>query len=422
VTDALRFVSDNTKFDTVRSLMWDNFIVEGIGACEITVSKDEKREIKTTHIPYDRIIYDYHSRINDFSDGRYSGIVIWDDADEIKRRFKGSKDVIDFAIMEHATGTFSDKPNLWVDSARKRVRVIQLYFIYKGLWHLAFFTKAGFLTQLILSPWLDENRQPRNGMVIKSAYMDRYGNRYGEVRFQIETQDGINQRESKMVHQVSQRQTWSNDKAFAKGARAAKAELAKADGHVTLTGEARIGDNFGISIIPTNDMAQGQFQLLQESKNAALSMSSDSFQGTSAQAKSGTAIIAEQNGQQIEIIPLADLKREFEIIIYTKWWDMIRQFWTEERWIRVTDNEDNIKFVGFNKKVKVRDVLEEDGVELPAELNGDPRLEAIARVDSRPIEIDVDIVITDAKDIVTTDNEEFDKLIALAGSGRWRYV
>jgi len=416
ITDALRYVADNTKFDVIRSEFWDYYLVEGVGAAELSISKNSKREIETKNIPFDRYFYDPHSRKACFSDKRYDGIVIWDDADNIKRRFPGSDDVINTAIIDHQDSEQPDKPSFWVDSQRNRVKIIQIYFIYKGLWHLAFFTASGFLKKPALSPWLDENRQPKCGIISQSPYVDREGMRFGEARFMIETQDGINKRESKMSHLLSQRQTFGNSKAFPGSVSKQKRELAKPDGHVELNGNATFGQDFGI--LPTGDMANGQFQLLQESKQAALSNSTASFQSApGSENQSGRAIIANQNGQQIEINPLADGKKQWESRIYAAWWDLIRQFWTEEKWIRVTDNEQNTKFVALNKKVTVGDVLKENGTELPPEMQFDPRLNQVARIDNKVSEIDVDIIITDSPDVVSLQNEEFDKLIQLAGVG-----
>jgi len=418
-TDALRYIADNTEFDVARSSFWDNYIIEGTGAVEVLVSKDKKREIQTQHIQWDRLYWDVHSRNNDFSDASYTGIVIWDDVENVKANFPDSEDVIDNAMDSSSSEseTFEDKPTTkWSDHKRKRVRICQEYFKHKGEWHLAFFTKSGFLVEPMKAPWLDEDGKPENGMIMQSAYVDRNGNRYGEPRFMIEIQDGINHRESKMVHLVSQRQTFGNNRAFPEGVAKQKRELAKPDGHIELAGNAEMGRDFGV--LPTGDMAQGQFQLLQEAKQSALDNGSSQFQGAAGgDGQSGRAIIAMQNGQQIEINPLVDGKRQFEKRVYNAWWNRVRQFWTDERWIRVTDNEQNQKFVGLNKPVTVAEAIEEEGGVVAPAFAQDPRLQAVSRVDNQPAEIEVDIIIEDAPDVVTIQQEEFRNLIDLAGVG-----
>ena len=416
-TDALRYIADNSDFDVARSSFWDNYIVEGTGAVEVLVSKDKKREIQTQHIQWDRLYWDVHSRNNDFSDASYTGIVIWDDMENVKANFPDSEDAINATMTHDSTETFEDKPTTkWSDHKRKRVRICQEYFKHKGEWHLAFFTKSGFLVEPIKSPWIDEDGNPENGMIMQSAYVDRQGNRYGEPRFMIEIQDSINHRESKMLHLISQRQTFGNKRAFPDGVVKQKRELAKADGHVEMSGNAEMNRDFGI--LPTGDMANGQFQLLQEAKQSALDNGSTQFQGAAGgEGQSGRAIIAMQNGQQIEINPLVDGKRQFEKRVYNAWWNRVVQFWTDERWIRVTDNEQNQKFVGLNKPVTVAEAIEEEGGVVAPAFAQDPRLQAISRVDNQPAEIDVDIIIEDSPDIVTIQQEEFRNLIDLAGVG-----
>jgi len=419
VTDALRYIAENASFDVTRSAFWDNYLIEGTGAVEVIVTGDKKREVQTHHIQWDRLYWDYHSRNLDFSDAGHTGIVIWDDMENVKRNFPHSSDVIDATLTDTSQHeTFDDKPNTWVDSKRKRVRIAQEYFKHKGKWHLAFFTKSGFLMPPTFAPWKDEDGEPENGMIMQSAYVDRDGSRFGEPRFMIETQDGINHRESKMVHLISQRQTYGNSRAFPEGIKQQKKELAKADGHIELGQSAQMGVDFGV--LPTTDMAQGQFQLLQEAKQDALQNGTSTFQGSPAiQAQSGRSVIAQQQGQQIEINPLADGKRQWEKRVYNAWWNRVVQFWQDERWIRVTDNENNAKFVGLNRKVTVEEALKEEmGTDqLPPEFQGDSRLQMVSRVDNQVSEIDVDIIIEDSPDVVTQQHEEFTNLVDLAGVG-----
>lgn len=417
ITDALRYVADNAQFDVTRSAFWDNYIIEGTGACEVIVSKDEEKEIQLPHIQWDRLFWDYHSRKCDFSDARYTGIIIWDDVDNILAQFPNSKDIIQSSFNHSSDDTYEDKPTNWVDSKRKRLRIAQIYHKLDGVWHLSFFIKAGFLTKSAPSPWLDEKGNPENGMIMQSAYVDREGNRFGEPRFMIEQQDAINKRESKTLHLLSQRQTWGNERAFPDGPGQAKTELAKPDGHVIIGGGGVFGQDFGI--LQNGDMAQGQFQLLQEAKQEIdASSSGQGFLGQDQSNQSGRAIIAQQTGSQIEINPLADGKRQWELRVYRACWNRIKQFWKEERWIRVTDDENNARFVGLNRPVKVEEAIADElGGEIPPEFANDPRLQMVSRVENQVSELDVDIIIEDSPDIVTIQQEAMDNLISLAQVG-----
>ena len=414
VTDALRFVADNALFDQGRSHWFEDFLVPGTGAMEIIVSKDGKRNIEIPNIPWDRFFYDPHSRRLDFSDAKYKGIVIWTDKEDAIAAFPGAEDVLETSFIGDNDDTFSDRPIKWVDSKRNRVRIIQMYYQWQGVWWLAFFTKSGFLVDPSESPWLDEDSQPECGIEAQSAYIDRDGMRYGEPRFMIEQQDGINKRESKMLHLVSQRQTFSNRKSGI-DPREAKRELAKPDGHITINGEGVYGQDFGV--IQTGDMAAGQFTLLQEAKAEMDETSVNASLTGSDQGDSGRAILAKQSGGQIEITPLFDSKRAFEMRVYRQVWNRIRQFWTEERWVRVTDDERNVKFVGLNRVITVGEILQHEFGSIPPEFANDPRLQQPAGIENQVSEMDVDIIVEDSPDVATIQIEQFENLAGLAQAG-----
>ena len=78
VTDALRYVADNTEFDQVASEVFEQgLIVEGYaGAIIEPVMKRGQVEIEVNFIPFDRCYYDPYSRKRDFSDASYLGIVV----------------------------------------------------------------------------------------------------------------------------------------------------------------------------------------------------------------------------------------------------------------------------------------------------------------------------------------------------------
>ena len=91
------------------------------------------------------------------------------------------------------------------------------------------------------------------------------------------------------------------------------------------------------------DLATAQFQLLQEAKNAidlkgpnATEMG-DKTGGSNA--ASGRAIIASQQGGMTQLAHLTDRLRNLDIRVFRAVWARIRQFWTAEKWIRVTDDE-----------------------------------------------------------------------------------
>lgn len=412
-TDALRFIADNTRFDYKRSLFFENYLVEGTGGAEITLN--EKREIGIEPVEWDRLFWDYRSRDLDFEDARYKGIIIWMDSDDAEAMYPDAKEVIEHSFSSAMDDTYEDKPVNWVDSKRKRVRIAQIYYKKKGVWHVAHYTKAGFLIKPKPCDFIDEDKKPYCPLIMRSAYIDRDGNRFGEPRFMIEQQDSINKRESKMVHLISQRQTYGTKGAFENPAKA-KRELAKADGHIELNPNVEQGKHWGI--LQTGDMALGQFQLLQEAKREMDETSVNaSLTGAVGAEQSGRAIIAKQSGGQVEITPLMDGKREWETRVYRAFWNCVRQFWTDERWIRVTDDESNIRYVALNKRKTVAEAIQERAGAIPPQFANDPRLEMPVQPEviseNNVSELDVDIIVQDSPDAVNLQYEEFQMLVNL---------
>ena len=71
-TQALRYISDDNNFSLVRSAVFENMLIEGAGGAELGLEDDGQggANITITHVAWDRIWYDPHSRALDFSDAR----------------------------------------------------------------------------------------------------------------------------------------------------------------------------------------------------------------------------------------------------------------------------------------------------------------------------------------------------------------
>lgn len=87
-----------------------------------------------------------------------------------------------------------------------------------------------------------------------------------------------------------------------------------------------------------------------------------------------------------------------------------RVYWTEERWIRVTDDEKNLKWVGLNRPITVGEKLEGELGPVPPEMANDPRLGQVVDMENAVAELDVDIILEDAPDSVTLQMEQFEML------------
>ena len=430
VTDALRYVADDEDYDIKRSGVFQNIITEGYGGVEVG-HKQVRGAIdpKIVLLEWDRLFYDPHSSKPDFSDAAYMGYVTWFDMAEAERRWPG-KEAILSATLNRGTSdlfdTYEDKPRWanWGDSKRRRVRVVTIYKQVAGVWHRGVFTLAGELEELAPSPYVDDEGKPDNPMILQSAYVDRDNDRYGLVRDFLTLQDEVNKRRSKFLHLSNSRQVRVS---IATGLNAdqVRQEMSRPDGVI-------IAEPGEVEIIGNGDMAAGHFNLLAEAKQAIQAVGPNAtMQGKSGQDQSGRAILALQQGGMTEVAPLLDALRHFNIRVYRAMWNRIRQFWTAERWVRVTDDEKNVRFVGLNTTrgalaaVKVRDALKAGQIDqmqaqqFAMELQADPEMQKPANVIA---ELDVDIEIDEVASAPTLQLEQFDQLAKLAPMAPQQYV
>jgi hypothetical protein len=423
-TDALRFIKDKNRLDMKKSGVFENMLIEGTGGTktEIKLNYEGEKEIVITRLHWDRIFYDPHSRELDFSDALYRGEIIWMDLEDAIARFPEKEAELREAVQNEPNSTddtHDDKPKeRWVNTKRNRVRIAECWYHegdkendpqnYKV--YNCIFTKGAFLIEPIESPYKNSHGCQEDPYDWMSAYIDRDGNRYGIVVQYLGPQDEINKRRSKALHLLSARQVRVDPsvKQYYQSIDDLKKELAKPDGVI-------YGKPDEVEVLQTGDMAQAQFQLLTEAKqeidavgvNAAL-------QGKSDASMSGRAIQAKQQGGYIELGPLFDNLRFWQHAIYTKCWNRIKQYWTDEKWIRVTDDENKIKFVGLNTPMTYGDVYKQaqsQGQQLPPPppdmANMPINVAGQTPIKNNVAEIDVDIIIDEVPDIVNIQQEQF---------------
>lgn len=415
-TDALRYVCESEDYQSKRSRVFRNLVIEGAGGIRVGVKMGKDGpEISLKRVSWDRFFFDPHSSEADFSDARYFGEVVWMDYDDAAAIYPEHKD--DLNVTYNATSasdTFDDKPRwkVWSDKKRKRIRVVQMYHQKGGQWHFCEFVR-GKVLKSGPAPYLDENGMPEPDMIMESTYVDRENNRYGEVRQFIDPQDEINKRRSKALHLLTMRQVIA-DRGAVDDPEQAKRQLARPDGFI----EKNPGMEFEIA--SNMDLTSGQVSLYQETMAYMDRIGPNAAMLGDAEGQSGRAIQAQQQGGMMEMGDLLDTLRRFDVRVYRAIWNRVRQFWTDERWVRVTDNEENVKFVGFNRPMTLADQLQE----LPDEqramemqrmqlMPGDPRLNMINKIQNPVAEMDIDIIIEDAPDTVTIQGEQFEQLMQI---------
>jgi hypothetical protein len=423
-TDALTYVIDDTDFKMVRSAVWRNMLVEGIGAVEVRVKgyddsyAGDANEIciEITRFRWDRFFHDPHSLDLDFMDATYFGGVWWMDYEDALARWPDKQEELDATVVSTTySDTFDDKPTyqVWADRKRKRIRVVQMWIKQQGgksadQWHFAEFTKGGILLQG-KSPYVTDDGDSDCGMIAQAAYCDLEGNRYGAVREMISPQDEINKRRSKSLHLLNSNQVMYEE-GIVDDIEKTRAEAARPDGTIKVAPGGLAEQRFQFR--ERTDLAEGHIKLLQEAKaeidlmgpNAA--MQGEQGDGTA----SGRAIMASQQGGMIEMGDLLDGLRYFDKRVYRMVWNRIRQYWTGQKWIRITDDERNIRFAAINKPATVQVPLPTgEQIELP---DIDPAT-GQQRIENNLAQAMVDIYIDDVSDVVAPQIEQWQALVEL---------
>ena len=403
-TDGLRYVADVTRFQAKRRDALKDFLIWGI--CAGVTEMAEGAEIGLKRIRPEEFFYDPYSRDGDFSDARYMGIAKWMDEQDILDLYPDKQQEIrqSFEFMT-ASDTFRDRPKdgwAWADSRTRRVMVFEMYKRKGADWFKCVFVSGGILEEGP-SPFLDSKTgRPKCPILAQSAYVDMENRRYGAVSDMVGPQDAINKARSKAVHLLNVAKlrvdpgTQDIDQV--------RREWAKPDGII----EAREGQ---VEELGDRNLAPGHLQLLQDAKEEMRRQSpTPGIVGRGA-GQSGRAILAEQQAGLTEQAPLLAQFDDWTLRCYRAFWDCIKQFWNEPKWIRVTDDEQAPRFVGLNVPQPVVDPM--TGQPQIDPMTGQP----VMQMQNSPADMDVDIVIDSTPDTAVIQEEQFQRLTELAQAG-----
>jgi len=405
-TDALRYVADCNHFPQTKSKVFENMTVEGFGGAEVIVDNDQtygksgNKKVVIRYIRWDRLYYDGHSLLPDFSDSRYQGIVKWMDLDEAKVTYPkigGAFDLFTSQSFTQPTDTYDDRPR-WFDRGRKRVQILEHYYKQGDGWYRVVFSRVGIIEGPEKSVYLDaETGKPECPLILQSLYVDRNGNRYGVVKRYKDLQDEINKRRSKSLHLLSVNQATA-EKGAVDDIESARRELARPDGFLEYT------PGMKLEIRENADLAEGQFKLLQEAIVALSGTGpNEALLGNTGDI-SGRAKQVDQQGGAIQLGILTDSLRYWQKRVMIATWSRIKQFWTGEMWVRITDDE-NSRFLALNSSYPPEHPHVQKGMAQP----GAPM--------NNVSEMDVDIIIDESPDVVTVQQEQFQQLVDLAKGG-----
>jgi hypothetical protein len=416
-TDTLRYVSDINRWQQNKLKVFRNMLVEGIAAVLIEV--DEQLEVKLQRIRYEEFFYDPYSREPDFSDASYMGMAKWQYVDEVVAAYPEHEAALRLICSQGDVGaadaTWNDRPydagaTTWTDPKRKRMLRVEMYKRERGQW-----LKCAFVGSLKLeeglSPYQDNDGRPCNPIEAAAAYVDDENNRYGQVADMVGPQDEINVYRRRAAHHATFRQVQESDPVSAYAdPEEVRREAAKPDGVIPP----------GYSIVP-NDKFQLDIALLQEAKGEIERIGpSPEVLGRQSASASGRAHLIRQQAGMTELAHLFSGLDDLELRVYRQVWARVRQFWKAPKFIRVTDDENAVKFVQINEPVVVgqRPVMDPvTGMPKFDPMTRQIVMEPVVETRNEVAKMGVDIIVDSTPDTANVQQEQYAALVELAKVG-----
>ncbi len=412
-SDVLRYVSDKSRFQRVKLECLKDMLVPGV--CAAIVEMGDEDDVLINPITWAEYFYDPRSRRSDFKDAAYQGIAKWVYADALCSLYPDLETEISAAVVGGLTGLggfmdsgFGDKPemaSMWVDKKLRRLMVVEIYHLDKGQWIRSVFCAAGVLESDV-SPYLDDKRRPICPIESASAFKDRENQVYGIVRSMIDPQDEINKRRSKMLHLLSTAQIQQVDQnAPPIDSDIARKEAARPDGVIPS----------GWQKVPMQDVVAGQAAMLENSVAFLQRLAPiPSLVGRADNSASGRAQLVQSQAGMTELALIFEGFTDWEMRIYRQVWMRCCQFWTDPKWIRVTDEQDAAKFIQINEPIM--GVVMQQVTDPMSGLTTVTPTPGIVGYNNRIAEMDMDIVVDSVPDTATLAQEQFDTMMKLLSS------
>jgi hypothetical protein len=399
-TATVRYVVEGELRESKFPLCAEHGAVDGVAGVEMMLIKGDKgdTDIGFALIRTDSFFYDPRSYDHDFADARYMGQGKWLDVDDAVA-LAPDEEIAE--AIKHAGGLGSELTSLpdrekWYMGEVadiKQVRVIELWYKKDGGWRWCLFTGStkieegkGYFT--------DEKGNEICKFIMFSSFVDQDGDRYGFVRTLRSSQDEINQRRSKGLHELVSRRIKAEDGAFP-DIEVARREAVRPDGVVIYNKgfEMEFDDQARIANI------EGQLKFLEDAKNEIENFGpSPALIGQGLEYKSGRAINLLQQAGIAELGPFVIGIKNWKLRLYRAIWCAAQRYWTAERWIRVTDVE------GVPQMIQINGI----GID---PVSGVPRLvNAVGQ-------LDVNFVLDEGPDEINMMGDAYDTLVALTAQG-----
>lgn len=398
-TATLRYVMDAADWTAISAESARNGAINGIGGLELQIVPGDNGDpdLDFALIEPETFFYDPRSIKQDFADARFMGIAKWVDLDVAKEMFPDQAETLDGLISQGGDwGSLSqrDREQRWLDTNLRRVFLVEHWHIKDGQWRFCFYTGNTKLKSGV-SPFRDEKGKSASRYVAWSAYVDHDGDRYGLVRNLKSDQDELNTTHSRFRHILASRRIVQETGAV-DDIEKARVEAARPDGVLSVNRGFRFdlddASKYPDLTATMNLMERAKANMEGRAPNASL------IGDSAGKNQSGRAIALLQQAGLAKMGPLLLAYRNWKIRVYRAVWNAVRQFWTAERWIRITDDEGAPQFVGLNQ------------VRMDP-MTGQPQM--VNQIGA----LDVDIILDEGPDSINLMADTLDTLERMAANG-----
>ena len=404
-TAAIRYVLDEQEWKAKSPEVARDGAIEGIGGVELELTEGDQgdAEVSFDIVEPDSYFYDPRSYRADFTDAGYQGLAKWLDLDkavELAEKMGADEAKIEQLVRSANDGTGTefttnpDRENKWFSQTggRSMVRLVDIWYQHKGGWCWAIFTGSMILMEGE-SYLKDEKGKGFCKYIMYSGNVDHDGDRYGFVRNMKSAQDEYNSRRSRALFTANSRRLILSQGAV-EDVENARREWARPDGVVVVaTGNV----NEGAKADDQSFDFAGQLKLMENAISELENYGPNQALIGDQTNQSGRAIQLLQQAGMAELGPYILQYRGWKIRLYRAIWNAVKQHWTAERWIRVTDDENLPQLIQVNGMG-----VGPDG--MPAIINSLGSL-------------DVDIIIDEGQDAINMQADAYDTLTVLASKG-----
>ncbi|MET3995036.1 hypothetical protein ABID65_006702 [Bradyrhizobium sp. S3.9.2] len=392
-TQVIRTICDASDIEDLEVECCKDALVHGFGVDELMLVEGDKGDpdLRFQYVEPKTFFYDPRSLRSHFGDGRFHGVYKWVDLDELEIFGPEVIDKVRDSLNNDGgywTAFDTDRETLWVDS-RKRVRLIDHWYKRGAIWRWCLHTGTAEIMSGD-SPFFNPRAMSISKFNAFANMIDIDGDHYGFIRRLRGPQDAMNQHKSKAIHLMNTRQIKVRE-GTVDDIEVTRREASRADGTLVYRG---VKEDLEI-LSPDQEFLQ-QTTYYKDAKDEI-----DSFGPNQqliqqfGQNVSGRAASALQQAGLAELGPFLKNFRMWKLSRYEAAWCAAQRYWTAERMLRVTTDQQVAQFMQIN------------GVAV------DPKTGLPTLVNMLG-NIDVEIRVDEGPDTETVMGDVFDLLMALA--------